>query len=198
MGWMVCARACRPSLPRTLTVIAFQGGIFPGVALGMVLCGALLGFLPFNFPPARMFLGDTGALFLGYMLAILALEGYARVTLITFLVPLLALAVPLLDTVLSIFRRVRSRAHIMQADKMHLHHRLLREYDGSQRRAVMSIYFLTSCFCLIAVSFARLEGFAAIIFLVVILLLTLRIVRNLGIAETSEVDAESAVEGELR
>ncbi len=179
----------------TLTVIAFQGGAMAGVGLGVILFGALLGFLPFNFPPARMFLGDTGALFIGYVLSILALEGYARVTLITFLVPLLALAVPLLDTVLSIFRRLRTRAHIMQADKMHLHHRLLEEYEGSQQRAVLSIYFLTGCFCLIAVSFARLEGLAALIFLVVILLLTLRIVRNLGIAGGARGEAESAAEG---
>lgn len=182
----------------TLTVIAWQGGFVPGVILGSVLIGALLGFLPYNFPPARMFLGDTGALFIGYVLSILALEGYARVTLITFLVPLLALAVPLLDTVLSVFRRLRHRAHIMQADKMHLHHRLLREHGGSQRQAVLSIYFLTGCFCLIAVSFARLEGYAVIVFLAVILLLTLRIVRNLGILDgTPGGDTDGASKGDL-
>ncbi|MCP5056922.1 MAG: undecaprenyl/decaprenyl-phosphate alpha-N-acetylglucosaminyl 1-phosphate transferase [bacterium] len=165
----------------TLTIIAWQGGHVPGIALGVVLLGALLGFLPYNFPPARMFLGDTGALFIGYSLSILALEGYGRVTVLTFLVPLLALAVPLLDTGLSIVRRIRHRSHIMQADKMHLHHRLLNEHSGSQRQAVLSIYFLTACFCLIAVSFTRLEGYAVVVFLAVILLLTFRIIRNLGI-----------------
>jgi len=174
----------------TLAIIAFQGNAVPGTVLGVVLVGALLGFIPYNFPPARMFLGDTGALFLGYLLSILALEGYARITLVTFLVPLLALAVPLLDTILSIFRRIRRRTHIMQADKMHLHHRLLNEHEGSQRQAVLSIYFLTGCFCLIAVSFARLEGYAVIIFLALILLLTLRIVRNLGILDSPTQDGE--------
>ncbi|MDJ0789516.1 MAG: MraY family glycosyltransferase [Myxococcota bacterium] len=174
----------------TLAIIAFQGNAVAGTVLGVVLVGALLGFLPYNFPPARMFLGDTGALFIGYLLSILALEGYARITLVTFLVPLLALAVPLLDTILSIFRRVRRRAHIMQADKMHLHHRLLNEHDGSQRQAVLSIYFLTACFCLIAVSFARLEGYAVVVFLALILLLTLRIVRNLGILDSPAQDRE--------
>ncbi len=167
----------------TLTVIAWQGGAVSGVLLGATLVGALLGFLPYNFPPARIFLGDTGALFIGYLLSILALEGYARITLITFLVPLLALAVPLLDTTLSVFRRLRHRAHIMKADKMHLHHRLLREYGGSQARAVRSIYFLTACFCLIAVSFSRLEGYAVPVFLILVGLLTVRIVRNLEILE---------------
>ena len=164
----------------TLTVIAWQGGHIPGVVIGIALIGALLGFLPYNFPPARIFVGDTGALFIGYCLSLLALEGYQRVTVITFLVPLLALAVPLLDTGLSIIRRLRRGVNPMLADKHHLHHRLLSEYDGSHRPAVLSIYFLTACFCVIAVSFTRLQGSITIIFLVVIGVLTLRILRNLG------------------
>ncbi|MGA0985221.1 MAG: hypothetical protein ACO3ST_11285, partial [Burkholderiaceae bacterium] len=57
-----------------------------GLAVGVVLCGALLGFLPYNFPPARIFLGDTGAYFIGFCLSLLALEGYQKVTVLTFLV----------------------------------------------------------------------------------------------------------------
>ena len=164
----------------TLTVIAWQGGHIPGVVIGIALVGALLGFLPYNFPPARIFVGDTGALFIGFCLSLLALEGYQRVTVITFLVPLLAFAVPLLDTGLSIARRLRAGANPMRADKLHLHHRLLSEYDGSHRPAVLSIYFLTACFCVIAVSFTRLQGSITVIFLLVIGVLTLRILRNLG------------------
>lgn len=163
----------------TLTVIAFQGGHLPGVVVGTALVGALLGFLPFNFPPARIFVGDTGALFIGYVLALLSLEGYQRVTVITFIVPLLALAVPLLDTGLSILRRLRRGGHIMQADREHMHHRLL-DVEGSHRPAVLSLYFLTACFCIIAVSFTRLHGVAALVFLVVVAVLTVRILRNLG------------------
>jgi len=189
----------------TLTVIAWQGGHTPGVVMGVCLVGALLGFLPFNFPPARIFVGDTGALFVGYSLSLLALEGYQRVTVITFIVPLLALAVPLIDTGLSIVRRLRSGNRIMQADRQHLHHRLLQEHEGSQRPAVLSIYFLTACFCIIAVSFTRLDGYAAVVFLVVIALLTIRILRNLGAfdphtAGEGESDTVSAspAEGEIR
>ena len=177
----------------TLTWIAWQGGHLPGMVIGTALVGALLGFLPFNFPPARIFLGDTGTLFVGYVLAILALEGYQRVTVITFIVPLFALAVPLLDTGLSILRRIRSGKAIMQPDRQHIHHRLLSEYQGSQRSAVLSIYFLTACFCVIAVSFTRLQGYAAIVFLAVIVLLTLRILRNLGLGQVEE----NAGEGEV-
>ena len=141
------------------------------------------------FPPARIFVGDTGALFIGFTLSILALEGYQRVTVITFLVPLLALAVPLIDTLMSILRRVRRGKSPMTADKLHLHHRLLSEHEGSHRPAVLSIYFLTACFCAIAVAFTRLEGLATIVFVVVVTVLTLRILRNLGFFEDEEAEA---------
>jgi len=186
----------------TLTLIAWQGNHVSGVLVGVALVGALLGFLPYNFPPARIFVGDTGALFIGYSLSLLALEGYQRVTLLTFIVPLLALAVPLIDTLLSILRRMRRRTNIMQADRHHIHHRLL-ESAGSQRSAVFSIYFLTACFCIIAVSFTRLEGYAAIVFLGAVGLLTLRLLRNLGFIDIGEPKdsaprAATEVEGETK
>jgi UDP-GlcNAc:undecaprenyl-phosphate GlcNAc-1-phosphate transferase len=164
-----------------LTILAFQGGQLLGVVIGVALVGALLGFLPFNFPPARIFVGDTGALFVGYSLSLLALVSYQRVTLVTFLVPLLTLAVPLLDTGLSILRRLRQRSNVMVADREHIHHRMLRDFRGSHRPAVLSLYFLTACFCLIAISFARMQGYLVILFLVVVLGLTWRILRNLGL-----------------
>jgi UDP-GlcNAc:undecaprenyl-phosphate GlcNAc-1-phosphate transferase len=186
----------------TLTLIAWQGDHVAGVLVGVALIGALAGFLPYNFPPARIFVGDTGALFIGYSLSLLALEGYQRVTLLTFIVPLLALAVPLIDTLLSILRRMRRRTNIMKADRLHIHHRLL-ESAGSQRSAVLSIYFLTVCFCIIAVSFTRLGGWAAIVFLGAVALLTLRLLRNLGFLDVGEprepaTRAAAEVEGEMK
>jgi len=163
----------------TLAYISWQGGLQEGVVVGVALVGALLGFLIFNFPPASIFLGDTGALFIGYCLSLLALEGYQRVTFLTFIVPLLALAVPIMDTLLSIARRILQRANPLSADRLHMHHRLL-DTEGSDRAAVLSIYFLTACFCVIAVSFTRLEGYAAILFLAAVALLTVRLLRNLG------------------
>ena len=78
----------------------------------------------------------------------------------------------------------------MKADRLHIHHRLL-ESGGSHRSAVLSIYFLTACFCIIAVSFTRLEGYAAVLFLGAVGLLTVRLLRNLGFFEIGEpVDAE--------
>jgi UDP-GlcNAc:undecaprenyl-phosphate GlcNAc-1-phosphate transferase len=169
----------------TLTYIAWQAGLPSGVVTGIALAGALLGFLPFNFSPASIFLGDTGALFIGYCLALLALEGYQKATVITFIVPLLVLAVPIIDTLLSIVRRVSRRANPLSADRLHMHHRLL-DSEGSDRAAVLSIYFLTACFCVIAVSFTRLEGYAALLFLVAVGLLTVRLLRNLGFFDTGD------------
>jgi UDP-GlcNAc:undecaprenyl-phosphate GlcNAc-1-phosphate transferase len=169
----------------TLTYISWQSNLPTGVVTGVALAGALLGFLPWNFPPAGIFLGDTGALFIGYSLSLLALEGYQKVTVLTFLVPLLALAVPIMDTLLSIVRRVRRRANPLAADRLHMHHRML-VTEGSQRNAVLSIYFLTACFCIIAVSFTRLAGYAAVLFLAAVGLLTFRLLRNLGFFDTGE------------
>jgi UDP-GlcNAc:undecaprenyl-phosphate GlcNAc-1-phosphate transferase len=176
-----------------LTAVAYQAGHLGVVVAGLALAGALAGFLPFNFPPARIFVGDTGALFVGYSLSLLALEGYKRATVITFLVPLLALAVPLLDTGLSILRRLRSGKGVMQADRLHMHHRLLHEYHGDHRPAVLSLYGLTACFCLIALSFTRLEGVTSMLFLAIVALLTLRILRNLGFASIEEPKADVPV-----
>jgi len=162
----------------TLTAIAWQTGQPLAVCIGVALVGALLGFLPYNFWPARIFLGDTGSLFIGYVLALLALGGYRQLSLITFVVPLLALAVPIIDTFLSILRRLRKRAPIFKADQMHMHHRLLL-VEGSQRGAVLQIYLATAAFCLIALSFTRLEGPMAALFLVAVLALTVRMLWNL-------------------
>jgi UDP-GlcNAc:undecaprenyl-phosphate GlcNAc-1-phosphate transferase len=166
----------------TLTFIAWQADQTLGVMIGLAFLGAVLGFLPWNFPPAKIFLGDTGALFIGFNLSLLALEGYRKVSVLTFVVPLLALAVPLMDAALSIYRRLRRGESMMAPDRQHMHHRLL-EASGSHRPAVLSIWFLTACFCVIAVSFTNLEGTAALIFLALVIVLTLRLLRNLGFFE---------------
>lgn len=174
----------------TLAVIAWQADAPLGVFVGLALVGALLGFLPHNFAPARIFLGDTGSLFIGYILALLALEGYRRISLITFLAPLLALAVPILDTTLSILRRMRSHAPIFAADRLHMHHRLL-DAEGSARAAVLQFYFVTAAFCMIALSFTKLQGATALVFLVAVAILTLRLLRNLGALDLSARGRES-------
>jgi len=146
--------------------------------IGLALFGALIGYLPYNFPPARIFLGDTGSLLIGFGLALLALEGYRKAAFLAFIVPILALAIPLLDTLLSIVRRLRSRRNVFAADQLHMHHRLLHR-EGSHKNAVLMLYFLTGCFCMIAISFSQIDGWLAFVYLVAVVAVTIRLLRNL-------------------
>jgi UDP-GlcNAc:undecaprenyl-phosphate GlcNAc-1-phosphate transferase len=182
----------------TLSILAWQAGYPLAFCLGISLVGALIGFLPHNFSPARIFLGDTGSLFVGFLLALQAIETYRRVSVITMMVPLMTLAVPLMDTALSILRRLRKGAPIFAADRQHMHHRLL-DVAGSARAAVLQFYFLTGAFCLIAVSFSRLEGIWAVAFLVAVIALTIRLLWNLGVLSLDEdpedPELQAAIEG---
>jgi UDP-GlcNAc:undecaprenyl-phosphate GlcNAc-1-phosphate transferase len=169
----------------TMAYVCLTAGQIPGAIFGAAIIGGTLGFLPYNFPPARIFLGDTGALYLGFSISLLALEGYMggyrRASVLPFVVPLMALAVPLIDTFLSIVRRIRSGAGIASADTLHIHHRLLRT-EGSHSRAVIFLYLLTACFCAISVYFAILEDLrSASALLLIVLALTIRLLRNLGV-----------------
>ncbi|HEY8557455.1 MAG TPA: MraY family glycosyltransferase, partial [Actinomycetes bacterium] len=121
----------------------------PAPLLSALLFGVCIGFLPHNFNPARIFMGDTGSMLLGTLLAGATITGIGRTTqpqagdqfalLIPVAIPLLVLALPFLDTLLAVGRRMRSGAGIMTADKQHLHHRLL-EIGHSHRRAVLILY----------------------------------------------------------
>lgn len=173
----------------TLTYIAWHADQTFAVCIGVALVGGSLGFLPFNFSPARIFLGDTGSLFIGYVLALLSLEYYRQASLLTFVVPLLALGVPILDTAVSILRRVRLRTPIFRADRLHMHHRLLAS-EGSARNAVVQIYVLTASFCLLAVGFIKLRGYVAGIFLVAVAAVTVRLLWNLGVLSREAEDAD--------
>ncbi len=167
----------------TLVIICWQADQLVGVVIGLSMLGALVGFLPYNFPPAKSFLGDSGAYFLGFALALISVQGYRKEAVLTFVVPALALAVPLIDVALSIFRRIRRGDRIFSPDDMHMHHRLLRR-EGTHRRAVLWLYFQTACFGLIAISFSRITGIGRYLLLVVVMGLTIRLLRNLGLFST--------------
>lgn len=116
------------------------------------LAGAILGFLIYNFNPATIFMGDSGSLFLGYVLATMSLLGSSSQkspTAIAILVPLLALGLPLMDMLLAMVRRFLERRSIFSADRGHLHHRLL-DLGLTHRRAVLVLYALSMVFTLLA------------------------------------------------
>ena len=105
-----------------------------------ILAGSCMGFLPFNFNPAKIFMGDTGALFLGYSLSVLSIMGYFKLNaIVTFWVPFLVFALPLVDTTFAFVRRILTGRSPFSADRGHLHHRLIdRGYD--QKHAVLILY----------------------------------------------------------
>jgi UDP-GlcNAc:undecaprenyl-phosphate GlcNAc-1-phosphate transferase len=110
------------------------------IMLALMLAAALLGFLRYNFHPARIFLGDCGSMLLGYTLAVMAIMGLTKsVTAVSVLVPLVILGIPLLDTFFAILRRCHRHRPIFQPDKEHLHHQLL-AMGLSHRQAVLVIY----------------------------------------------------------
>jgi UDP-GlcNAc:undecaprenyl-phosphate GlcNAc-1-phosphate transferase len=124
----------------TLALISFTTGRPDVALLAGILAGALVGFLYFNFNPATIFLGDSGSLFLGYALAVLSLESaHKGATAVLVMAPILALGVPLMDTTLTVLRRLVSSGSLMQPDRDHIHHRLI-ALGLSHRRAVLVLY----------------------------------------------------------
>lgn len=143
----------------SLAYVAYIHGIRLGmmpvcVALCAVAAGCL-GFLPYNFSPAKTFMGDGGALYLGYMIAVLSvISPLKRATTVGALIPMLVLAVPIFDTAFAMLRRVLKNESIMKADKAHLHHHLMAAGFG-QRRSVLIIYGIVGIMGIVAVLISR-------------------------------------------
>lgn len=142
----------------TIGVIAMQTNqLVPGL-LALVLAGSTIGFLRYNFNPAKIFMGDGGALFLGFTLAAIAITGVLKlIVAMAFALPLLILGVPILDTAFAIVRRLYHRKPIFSPDRGHLHHRLL-DAGLDQRRAVVVIYGICLILGGFALELARVEG----------------------------------------
>ncbi|MFC4812009.1 glycosyltransferase family 4 protein [Paenibacillus sp. GCM10023250] len=134
----------------TILVMAAVMGFAPVILLSALLLGGVIGFLVYNFHPAKIFMGDTGSLFLGFGLATLSMLGFKQVTMVSFVTPLLIIGVPLSDTFFAIVRRWVNKKPIFAPDKGHLHH-CLRELGFSHRRTVLIIYAIAAFFGLCAV-----------------------------------------------
>lgn len=150
-----------------------MGNVF--VALySAILLGSILAFLFFNFYPAKIFMGDTGALFLGFNLAALSLLGFKQVTLVSYIIPLLILGVPLSDTFFAIIRRLVNGKPISAADKNHLHHCLLALGFG-HRKTVLIIYSISLAFglCAVFLSLSQRVWTGIVIIAIVVLALQL-------------------------
>ncbi|WP_239551041.1 MraY family glycosyltransferase [Halanaerobacter jeridensis] len=129
----------------TVGIIAYQQGQFEVLLLIVPLVASILGFLPYNLNPAQIFMGDTGSMFLGFTLGAIAIISYLKtITVLTIVISILALGVPMLDTIFAILRRKLAGNPLFKADKEHLHHQLLK--IGLKQSEVMIVIYLISIF----------------------------------------------------
>lgn len=142
------------------------------ITLSFLMLGATSGFLVHNFNPAKIFAGDSGAMFMGFIIAIVSLLGFKGAMFLSFLVPLAILAIPILDTLLAILRRMLKGQPIFEADKEHLHHQFLK-MNFSQRSTVLIIYVINIAFSMAAILFSVGDARKAIIIYIVLLILAI-------------------------
>ncbi|EIW15938.1 MULTISPECIES: glycosyltransferase family 4 protein [Pelosinus] len=148
----------------TILLVALQQNFWTVAVLTAALAGSALGFLQHNFNPAKIFMGDTGSMFLGYMLAAISILGTVKsAATIALIVPIVALGLPILDTAFAIIRRYMSGRPIFKPDKGHLHHRLL-EMGLTQKQAVLLMYVMSGCLGLSAIALTEVnKSFGAFI-----------------------------------
>ncbi|HEX6593672.1 MAG TPA: MraY family glycosyltransferase [Bacillota bacterium] len=155
----------------SIFVMAIIDGQLIVVYLSIVLIGANIGFLFHNFYPAKIYMGDTGSNFLGYMIAVISMLGlFKNIALFSFIIPVIVLAVPIFDTLFAIVRRAYNKESIMMADNKHIHYRLL-QAGYSHRKSVLIIYAFSALFGLLAILFSNATQTVALIITAFILLL---------------------------
>lgn len=157
----------------SLVFIAMRVGEASIALIGIALMGACFGFLPYNFNPATIFMGDTGSTFLGFMLATLSIQGvFKSYAIISFAVPLLILGLPLFDALFAMIRRVLTGKSPMTADRGHLHHRLI-DMGFSQKQTVFILYAISGVLGITAVVLAESGPLRAMLLVICVLIFLL-------------------------
>lgn len=153
------------------------------VSLTFIMLGSTLGYLVHNFPPAKIFMGDSGSMFLGYIIAVIALLGFKNITLTSVIIPILLLAIPIMDTLFAILRRAINHKPLGMPDKNHFHHQLLK-LNLSKRKTVLLIYLIDILFAIASIIYAvgnRILGtniYGIIIYVILLVLTILLIVKT--------------------
>lgn len=157
----------------TIGIIAIMQGKFGNdFVLTFVMLGSTLGFLVYNFNPASIFAGDTGSMFMGYIIAIIALLGFKNVTMTSLIIPLIILAIPILDTVFAIIRRLLKGQSISKADKFHVHHQFLNR-NFSTKQTVLIIYAIDILFAVASIVYIYKDNFLGYIVYGILLFLVI-------------------------
>lgn len=169
----------------TLLFVAIQQHFGGAIVLTAALAGAAIGFLRYNFNPAKIFMGDAGAMFLGFTLAAVSAHGVLKTTAtVGILVPVLALALPIFDTAFAIVRRLATGRSIGEADKDHLHHRLLR-MGLSHRNTVLVMWAISAWLGLSAVAVSEVSLLEAIVIMGIVLLGIIFGAKKIGLLDLS-------------
>ena len=148
--------------------------LFKSTGLDMILTfimlGATLGFWVYNFNPASIFMGDSGSLFLGYIISVIALLGYKNVTFTSLIVPIFLLAIPIMDTLFAIIRRLLKHESIAMPDKSHLHHQLLK-LNFSVKKTVIIIYLVDILFAIASINYVFGDKLSGIIIYIILFII---------------------------
>ena len=165
----------------TMAISGYATGQTEMASMALILIGASLGFLKYNFHPAKIFMGDTGSMFLGYNLSVLAIMGFTKsFTVLSLVTPILVLAIPILDTLFAIIRRKMNNKPIFKPDKNHLHHCLL-NYGFSHRNTVLIIYAVSAVLALCGLIMTYLNPAQGMCLLVVISVIIIYGAMKLGV-----------------
>ena len=169
----------------TLFVAAQTTGQGFAAFLASILAASTLGFLPYNFNPAKIFMGDTGALFLGYMLSVISVMGVLKgAAALSILVPIFAIGLPIYDTLFAMIRRASNGKSMMEADKGHLHHKLL-DAGMSQRQAVITLYSISA-----VLGFSAVVLVEATLKVAFVLVLAVFLLASMGAKYLSQVEVD--------
>lgn len=165
----------------SVALIAYQMGQEASALITVAMAGAALGFLQYNFNPARIFMGDTGSMFLGYVLAAVSIMGVMKTAAtVALIVPMIALGLPIMDTALAIVRRYLRGVPIFSPDRGHLHHRLL-DKGLSQKQVVLLMYAITAFLGMISLVVVHLNVVLGGLIVAVLVAVGLWWARNLGV-----------------
>ncbi len=157
----------------SLFIVALMHADLHVALLTAILAGACLGFLPFNLNPAKIFMGDTGALFLGYMLSILSILGVFKTTaVVSSLIPVIIFGYPLFDTIFAFLRRILKGRSPFSADRGHLHHRII-DMGFNVKQSVTILYCICSILGILAIMLSEQRAIASLVILMVALLIGL-------------------------
>ena len=173
----------------TFSIIAISLGRFDYGILSAIVAGSTLGFLWHNFYPASIFMGDSGSMLLGFLLAVISLQGFLKgVAAIALLIPLLVLSIPIFDTGFAILRRVKNRRPIYQADRGHLHHRFA-NLGYSQRTTVIILYSWSALMSLLALSMQFAPRWVVVVVGVVVVVVSAYLAYEVEIFRWSKVQS---------